>query len=980
MPAVEVRILGAVEIVADGVVAALTSAPARTVLAALALRSGVLVQVDDLVDMVWGAAPPRTAVNQLQIAVHRIRRAFAPAGLNPQVLLATHPAGYRLAADAVEVDLGAFRSLTAGAAQRAASADWSGASKGYEAALRLWRGRACQDASGERIRSAGGLLDAERMEALQRHLAVDLLAGRPVTEQTADLVLAEPLRERFWVLHVLGLALEGRQAEALAAYRRAQQVLADELGLDPGAELRSLERHVLLGDTGAGVALVRAWFGGSPARPAPRVLQLPADVAYFTGRVAELERVGALLSGAFARPVTVCASGLGGAGKTTLAVHLAHRLDTEAVFVDLHGTEPSPPEAYQVMGSILRSLGLPGPSVPSDRDARAGLYRSTMAERRPLLVLDNAAGEAQVRPLLPGAPGCRTIVTSRSTLSGLDGAVAVEPGVLGARDAAALLDNVSGRSRTVDEPDAARRLLSLCGGLPLALRIVGVRLARQPGTSLERMAARLDDERSRLDELAVGDRDVRAVFAESLRLVDESAALLLRRLALLPVPSAGASLAAALLDVGLPDASRRLERLSAASLVSVWDTGQELRYRMHDLVRLFARELCEDADVAALRRGYEALLSQALRADLGSRPYPAEPAPAGPATSPVDQALVLSAALDCVARGWVTLAWRLVCATTNVALTHAYGPEWTDAAGRVLAAGPGPEGAAALQLGLGMVWQRSGRPLAARGPLRAARRAYAVGGDSLRAATAATYLSMAYRVLGRWRPALAAVGWAVARLDTSPVPVQLGWAQLALGNLLLEMDDPPAARSEYARALTVMRTAGDRAGEANVLIALAQSLRRSGRYEQMTMRYHEAVQILREVDEPLGLLMVEIALGRVSLRAGDLGAARQHSEQALALVARAPFALARKDALDLAGEVALAGGNLSAALELFAGTLEIARTQSAPVGVASVLHHLARAQRAAGDIEAARDVSDRVTGDLHCTGAQRAAGPCRPPP
>ncbi len=895
MTGVEVRILGAVEIVAGGVVAALSSAPARTVLATLALRS------------------------------RRVPRADGRRG------------------------------------SAAAAADWPGASAGYAAALRLWRGRACQDASGERIRSAGGLLDAERTEVVQRNLAVDLLAGRPVTERTAVLVEAEPLRERFWCLHVLGLALEGRQAEALAAYRQAQRVLAEELGLDPGAELRTLERHLLHGDVGAGVAVVRAWFGAAPTRPAPRPRQLPADIDDFTGRRDELDRITALLAGAAARPVTVCVSGMGGIGKTTLAVRLAHRLDTEAVFVDLHGTDPAPPDAYQVMGSILRSLGLPGSAVPGDRDARSGLYRSTMAERRPLLVLDNAGGEAQVRPLIPGAPGARTIVTSRWTLAGLDGVTAVELGVLAKPDAAALLDHVSGHPRTADEPDAARRVLDLCGGLPLALRIVGVRLARQPGTSLERMAVRLTGERSRLDELTVGDRDIRAVFAESHRRVDPEAALLLRRLALLPVAEAGGVLAAALVDVPVADAERRLDRLSAASLVSTWDTGHEVRYRMHDLVRLCARERSDDADEAALRRGYEALLGQVLRADLRlrSRPYPAEPAPAGPDGDPpgwlaAERSLVLAAAHDAVTRGWVDLAGRLVCATTNVALAHAYGPEWTSAASAVLAAGPGAAETAALWLGLGMVRQRSGQPMAARGLLRQARRAYVAQGDQLRAATAATYLSMAHRVTGRWRTALAAADWAIGRLDGDSAPVQLGWAQLALGNLLLEMDDQPAARDAYARALTVMRAAGDRAGEANVLICLAQSLRRSGQYERMMPRYQEAVQILREVDDPLGLCMVELALGRVRLQAGDLAAARTHSERGLVLVRDAPFTMARKDALDLAGEVALAGGDVPAALDLFTATLEIARAQSAPVATAAVLHHLSRAFRAAGDTAAAR--------------------------
>ncbi|MEV0719365.1 NB-ARC domain-containing protein, partial [Asanoa sp. NPDC050611] len=521
------------------------------------------------------------------------------------------------------------------------------------------------------------------------------------------------------------------------------------------------------------VAIRDARADDRPAPPAPPA-QLRSDGGY-TGRTDDLARLRRMVDEG--HPVVVV-TGPPGVGKSALAAHAAHALRARypdgQLFAPLGGGSGLLADPATVLTDLLDALDA-AVSGPTDADRLAARYRSTLAGRRVLVLLDDARDAAQVRPLLPGAPGCLVLITSRSPLADLAGAAGLELAVLGDGDALALLRSAGAADRVTAEPAAAREVVAACGALPLALQVAGGRLRARPTWSLADLAARLRDERARLDELTVGDRDLRAVFAESLRRIDPGAALLLRRLALLPAPAAGGRLAAALLDVPVPDAERALDRLAAASLVSIWDNGDEVRYRVHDLVRICARELTDDADVAALRRGYEALLGQASAADrsLGSRPYPVygggDPAlPVG--WFEVDGALVLAAAQDAVGRGWPDLAWRLVCATTNVALSNAYGLEWMAVAGEVLAAGPGDDGAAAIQLGLGMVRQRSGVPMAARGALRAARRAYVAKGDRLRAATAATYLSMAHRMTGRWRAALAAADWAIARLDGDPPP------------------------------------------------------------------------------------------------------------------------------------------------------------------------------------------------------------------
>lgn len=968
MSGLGIRILGSVEFVVGGVAVPVASAPARAVLSVLALRANTVVTTSDLIDLVWAERPPRTAANQVQIAIFRLRRAIGPGGRDPQTVLQTLSGGYRLntTADGVDVDLEAYRRSAAYADAHVRAGDWTAADFEAARAIAVWRGQAFQDVDSERLRAAATVLGYELADTVECKLAADLQLGRLSVAEVGERIDAEPLRERLWFLLILAHALAGRTAEALACYRRLQKTLADELGIEPSQMLADLQRQVLLGQAQTGLATVRAWYARAPAEDRRRTWQAPAGIAHFVGRAGEIREAMAVLTAAGTRAVPVCIVGMGGVGKTALAVHLADQLREavqDCLFVDLRGLDAGPAEPHDVVGSILRSLGLRGSSIPEDSDGRLGLLRSEITARRPLLILDNAADEKQVRPLLEAASAGLTIVTSRRALSGLDRVHTLELPVFTLAESMQLLSTVVSQEETAAHADAAYEIARLCGGLPLAVRVAAIRLARSKGGTLRRMADRLADEYARLDELAAGDREVRAVLAMSTSRLPPEGAVLLRRLALLPVPRARTWTAGAIVGASAAYAERVLENLAENSLVELsFDAGGGW-YRLHDLVRLYARELADEADTAALKQVYEAMVSRSVSADrrLPMRAYPTEAVPAPHPDDHLhdwfdrDGPLLLRAVRDAADRGWTDPAWRILAAMTNFASLEQQVQEWLDLAGDILARlDGGPPGTAALQLGSGMLLHSRGHPHPALELLRQARRLYLHCGDLHRAATAATYMGMAYRSLGRWRPARAAVGWAIARLAAQPPSPQLGWAYLAMGNLLLEQTtDLDAAIGCYEQALAVMRATEDVAGEGNVLVCLAQTLRRQGSTDPMMVRYREAAAILERIDDPVGLCMVENGLGRAHMLAGDLDRAAAHARRALDLARASHHPQGLRTALQLAGEIALHEGRHGPALEHLTAAAALARETTGPIGLADTLHHLARAYLALGDRPAA---------------------------
>lgn len=589
----EVLLLGSVEVVGDDGRAVDVGPPKRrAVLAALALEVNRVVPAERLTGLVWGPDPPVHARTALQGHISALRKVF---GTVAGIQLCRRDPGYLLAADAEAVDVHRFFSMVATARS---SPEGEDAIELLGRALALWRGPALLDVAGGPLRtSTTSWLTEARTAAVEdwSERALRLGRGGEVLEVLTEQVDAQPMRESSVRLLVLALAAAGRQAEAIERFHHTRRLLAEELGVDPGPALRDAYQVVL---RSAEQPPTRR----PPTAPVPGMdafvpSQLPRETGGFAGRRTELSALERL-----AVPGAVCLlTGAGGVGKTALALRHAHAVAGEfrdgQLFADLRGfdeTEPADPAG--VLASFLRFLAVDERDIPSSADERGALYRTLLAGRRVLVVLDNARSTEQVRPLLPGAPGCLTLVTSRARLDGLvvrDGTALVQVDVLPADEAYEVLAATAGPHRVTAEPAAARDVIEMCDRLPLALRIAGARLVARPRMPVAELAAELRDEQRRLDVLAVEDGAVAVgtVLALTGRTLPANTRAVLPLLGVHPGMHVDRYVVAVLSNTP-PDAARAvLERLAAAHLVQEAEPG---RYTRHDLVRLYTRRAAEN--------------------------------------------------------------------------------------------------------------------------------------------------------------------------------------------------------------------------------------------------------------------------------------------------------------------------------------------------------------------------------------------------
>jgi DNA-binding SARP family transcriptional activator/tetratricopeptide (TPR) repeat protein len=593
------RVLGGLQASsAAGEPVRLGAAKHRVLLAILLLEANEPVHAGRIMTALWPDRPPRSAAAVLRTYVSALRHSLGLATADGQPALVSEPGGYRLRVEPQEVDLLVFTDLCRRGREARAAAEPVVAERLLRDALDLWRGEPLHDVplDGEWIARLDDLAEL-RLAAVEDWAEAALATGRQhdVATELRAIVAAHPLRERLCEHWMLALYRAGRQADALAAYQRLRAEMVAELGVEPGPALARLQCRILDADPALRPRT------GRPLPVVPR--QLPLDVAEFTGRGKEIDRLARMLSSAAGTVAVVVIEGPGGIGKSALAVHVGHRLADRfpdgQLYVDLQGAGPAPLKPMAVFGPMLRALGMSGDEVPDGVAEASAAFRALTADARLLVVLDNAAGAAQVRPLLPAGAGCAVLVTSRQVLATLAGATHLRLDVLAPHESLTLLGKLVGAERVSAEPAGVRNLADLCGHLPLALRIAAARLAARPSWPASALAARLGDATRRLDELQYADLGVRASFQVSYQsLVDSVDTAMYPLLSVLDGPDLSLPVAARLLDRDERRAEEVLERLVDAQLL---ETPAPHRYRLHDLLRLFARELAEERYTPAER-------------------------------------------------------------------------------------------------------------------------------------------------------------------------------------------------------------------------------------------------------------------------------------------------------------------------------------------------------------------------------------------
>lgn len=686
-------ILGPLQVVRDGQLLFLGDArKVRTLLAGLISRADQPVSRDFLISLLWGDRPPASARSNLQSYVHRLRLALGADRLPRE------GDGYVLVARG-EVDAVRFRELAAEGSRAFDAHDHASAALRFRPALDLWRGPAYGEfADCEPLAEEAQSLEQLRLTVYERWAATELALGRhtEVLAELREVTRAHPYQESLQAHLMIALYRSGRQTEALETYAAVRGLLADELGLEPSPVLRRAHEAILRGDE-------RIDLPARPAVPAdgpviPR--QLPPTIADFTGRDEEVATLVAALTADPGRAPAICViSGMGGIGKTTLALHVAHQVADAFPDGQLHvgyTTADGDAAVARALESTLRALGVSGSAVPETIGDRANLYRSLLADRRMLVVIDNVSDESQVRPLLPGSGGCAVLVTGRPLLMGLAGAQHLRLDVFPPGQAVELLARITGPEQVRSAPAEAAEIVRLCDHLPLAVRAAGARLASRPDWPLARVAELLRDERRRLDELSAGDLTVRASLGLGYDALTPAARRLYRLLSTLDIPDFPAWVAAAVLDTYPQEAERRLDELLRANLLTTVgaDAAGQSRYRFHDLVRLHARDRA-DAEAgpyeiqAAVTRALGGWLSLARRADarLPGRMFPTlrdEDAAHHPdveipdalAWFEAEREALRAAVTQAAALGSYTLCWQLAASAVNFFELRDYYDDW----------------------------------------------------------------------------------------------------------------------------------------------------------------------------------------------------------------------------------------------------------------------------------------------------------------
>jgi DNA-binding SARP family transcriptional activator/tetratricopeptide (TPR) repeat protein len=915
----------------------------RILLAALLLRAGNPVPVGELAEMVWDGSPPDGAVTTLRSYIRRLRRALDD---DASRIVALDP-GYMIRAERPELDVLEFEALCRDTRAALRVGEWADASAAAVRGLGLWRAAPLLDVASETLRREFvPRLERLRLQVLEDRFDAGLRLGHhaELVPQLQETTAQHPLQERFHAQLMLAMARAGQRAQALRAYQEARRALVDQLGIEPGPELRDIHRQILAGEAvdageraGAvlpgkapGANVTGPPVGGPPTTEAPpwapaepnglvppRPGQLPSDIADFTGRATQagqlhdaLTRCEAASGPGTVRVVVVV--GAAGLGKTTLAVHAAHQarefFPDGQLYVNMSGASGHPAIPGEVLARFLRDLGVDGGKIPAGADERAALYRTLLAGRRMLIMLDDARDAAQVRPLLPASASCAVLATTRNRTANLPGTRLVDLATLAGPEALELFSRIAGDTRPAAEPEAAAEVLRACAGLPLAIRICAARLATRPHWPIATMAARLRDERRRLNELQAGDLEVRASFQVSYDSLDAGQhrvdpARAFRLLGLWQGQWISPAAAAALTGESEEDVTDALETLVDANLV---ESPEPDWYHLHDLLHLFATERAQaeetpEAQAGATRRLLQWYLTTATvaadtisphRYRLPDQAPPSLIPPPGPVHDTVkwydgEQANLMAAIRQAAANELHDVAWRLPtalfpffsrrqawidCVTTHrIAVTSA----------RLCGSRSG-EAWALHHLGFGLARLGDTEAFDCLQEAFAMRQeAEDLGGE---ARTAMALVEAHHRIHGPQ----AAYEHSLRCLELLRKAADPGLLAIGLnnhGDVSLELGKTDEAAQSLQQALDLLTTsgAGDGRTRGHLLDNFGQVHLRSGRLRDAIASLSEAHQLYLAQGDVLGQATALRFLGEAQRDAGRTDQARESLQAALAL-------------------------------------------------------------------------------------------------
>jgi DNA-binding SARP family transcriptional activator/Tfp pilus assembly protein PilF len=975
MDSLELGILGPLQVWRDGLAVAVPATRQRDLLAALALQANRTVSTGRLVAVLWGDEPPATARNTLHTLVRRVRRLLAATPEQAVRVLETRPGGYLLRLEPGHLDADRFDTLLGRGRAALASGDPAAAVGALDPALGLWRGDPLADVSSEELlRVEQPRLVELRLQAREELIEARLRCGEhtALVPELRGLIAQRPLRERPYEQLMVALYRCGRPAEALETYQELRQVLAGQLGIEPGPSAQLLHRAVLRRDAVLDPQPPGAVRAGGEPPPVPS--QLPAEVAGFTGRSAQLAALERLRTGGEDRTAIVAVVGTAGVGKTALALRWTHRLRDQfpdgQLFVDLKGFAPTEPlQPGDVLRRFLRAFGVPAAAVPADQQEVAARYRTLLADRKVLVLLDNARNADQVRPLLPGGRGCLTVITCRDRLDPLvarEGAARLRLEPLPSEESRALVAKVV--EPGPDDDEAVAELAHLCAHLPLALRIAAANLAGRR-TTVARYVERL--RAGPLDPLELredGPAAVRATFDLSYAVLGEAAQRLFRLFGCLPGLDLTAAAAAALADTDDRAAERLLDELSAAHLL--WEVAPG-RFGCHDLLCHYATRLAETVPAAEREAACGGLVAWYLAAaeaavDLvhpdrlrlpavdrlpvsGTKPPGFPGPPQALAWLDEERHNLVAVAGHAAAQGPLPAAWQLAGALRPYLSQRGHLPELLAisqaSAGAAEAAGD-LAGQAVAYLSLGTAsWSRQRYPAAIDRYAHAARLADLAGwGEG--AAAALANLATAHQHAGQRSEAAAYYDRALAGYERLGRRGGQAAILLNLGNTRWELGDLELAADHFTRALDHFRTTGSRTGQAVALHNLGNVSVERGQLEAALVYLTEALALNQEIGSQVSEAGTLRALAAAHCDAGRLAPAYELAGSALRLARQTRHQVYEAAALDTLATIHRRDGQPGPALQRLREALVVAARAGYPYLEAQVHLGLAETYRA----------------------------------